>query len=268
MRYTLFQSPPRSSWWAVPLAIFRTDSLQARRDSIRVDSVARARQDSINRATPGYVVDSLLPPEEEARASEPPPRRQRDGLRRRRRESDALVRRFVRSLAASDTSALRRMVVTRGSSWTSTTRVSCTYAVRTTSPWLRLADDPERERRGLSQAAAACCRQPLIFVSERCEPEGAARGAVDRYTGCLVESSTAAATPCQAPLRLHRLVPGRVQVPQLRERHVKPDPPAKCLTLYGAASLIGSPVRPIGPRPDTLRPSGRADRSPIRVRAR
>ena len=43
------------------------DSLAARRDSIRADSVARARQDSINRATPGYVIDSLLPPEEEAR---------------------------------------------------------------------------------------------------------------------------------------------------------------------------------------------------------
>jgi hypothetical protein len=44
-----------------------TDSLTARHDSIRADSVARARQDSINRATPGYVIDSLLPPEEEAR---------------------------------------------------------------------------------------------------------------------------------------------------------------------------------------------------------
>ena len=36
-------------------------------DSIRTDSIARARQDSVNRAQPGYVVDSLLPIEEELR---------------------------------------------------------------------------------------------------------------------------------------------------------------------------------------------------------
>src|SRR6187549_3245002 len=88
------------------------DSLAVRRDSIRADSVAVARQDSINRATPGYVIDSLLPPEEEGR-------RFRlaftgdsatsfvggEGSR------DALVRRFVRALSAGDTNDLRKMVV-------------------------------------------------------------------------------------------------------------------------------------------------------------
>jgi hypothetical protein len=34
---------------------------------MREDSVARARQDSINRAQPGYIVDSVLPVEEELR---------------------------------------------------------------------------------------------------------------------------------------------------------------------------------------------------------
>ena len=33
----------------------------------RADSIARARQDSINRASPGYVIDSVLPVEEEIR---------------------------------------------------------------------------------------------------------------------------------------------------------------------------------------------------------
>ncbi|HET8784860.1 MAG TPA: hypothetical protein VFM38_04450, partial [Candidatus Limnocylindrales bacterium] len=39
----------------------------ARADSVATDSMARARQDSINRAQPGYVVDSILPIEEELR---------------------------------------------------------------------------------------------------------------------------------------------------------------------------------------------------------
>src|ERR1043165_2290911 len=36
-------------------------------DSARADSIARARQDSINRTLPGYVIDSLLPVDEELR---------------------------------------------------------------------------------------------------------------------------------------------------------------------------------------------------------
>src|SRR4051812_12390606 len=36
-------------------------------DSLRSDSIARSRQDSIDRAQPGYVVDSVLPVEEEMR---------------------------------------------------------------------------------------------------------------------------------------------------------------------------------------------------------
>src|SRR5262245_66450399 len=43
----------------------RADSI--RTDSIRRDSIARARQDSINRAQPGYVIDSTLPVQEELR---------------------------------------------------------------------------------------------------------------------------------------------------------------------------------------------------------
>ena len=43
------------------------DAATVRADSIRRDSVARARQDSINRTLPGYVVDSILPIEEEVR---------------------------------------------------------------------------------------------------------------------------------------------------------------------------------------------------------
>ncbi|NBW66442.1 hypothetical protein EBR44_11865, partial [bacterium] len=81
-------------------------------DSARTDSIARAQQDSINRARPDYVVDSIFTPEE--------------GLKRFRKTvpgdsatrlvggsatREALVRRFVTALAKSDTNDLRAMVV-------------------------------------------------------------------------------------------------------------------------------------------------------------
>src|SRR6476661_7758906 len=40
---------------------------QAARDSARADELRRARQDSINRTLPGYVVDSIFPVDEEIR---------------------------------------------------------------------------------------------------------------------------------------------------------------------------------------------------------
>src|SRR3954471_18553957 len=43
------------------------DSAAMRADSLQRDSIARARQDSVNRAQPGYVVDSILPTEEAVR---------------------------------------------------------------------------------------------------------------------------------------------------------------------------------------------------------
>ena len=36
-------------------------------DSARADSIALVRQDSINRAQPGYIVDSILPMDEQLR---------------------------------------------------------------------------------------------------------------------------------------------------------------------------------------------------------
>ena len=43
------------------------DAASARTDSLRADSIARARQDSINRTLPGYVIDSARPIPEEIR---------------------------------------------------------------------------------------------------------------------------------------------------------------------------------------------------------
>lgn len=81
-------------------------------DPARADSVARARQDSINRARPGYVVDSILPIDEELRrfrAGLPAVAAFEGGASSPTQLADAVVR----ALAAADTSALVRLAVTR-----------------------------------------------------------------------------------------------------------------------------------------------------------
>ena len=164
------------------------DSAAARRDVSRTDSIARSRSDSINRATPGYVIDSLLPPEEEARRFRAAFAGDSatafvggEGSR------DALVRRFVRSLAAADTNDLRRMVVTGrefvdiyypGSPYASEPyRQSVGFA------W-RMIQDPSGV--GLTRLLGRLAGRPLAFVWQRCEPKVLGEGEVDRYTGCLV----------------------------------------------------------------------------------
>lgn len=81
-------------------------------DSARADSLARARQDSVNRATPGYVIDSVLPVEEELRRF----RAAIGGapvteLQHASESRGALVKRFVRDLNAGDTADLARAVI-------------------------------------------------------------------------------------------------------------------------------------------------------------
>ncbi len=88
----------------------------AARDSVtreRADSLARAHQDSINRAQPGYIVDSILPIAEEMRrfrsaVGGDPVTALRGGSDSR----DGLVARFAHVLAANDSTALRRLAVT------------------------------------------------------------------------------------------------------------------------------------------------------------
>jgi hypothetical protein len=82
-------------------------------DSAQVDAIARARQDSINHAQPGYVIDSILPIQEQLRrfrADLPDTLRDFEGGESSR---DALVRSFARSLEVSDTAALLRLTISR-----------------------------------------------------------------------------------------------------------------------------------------------------------
>jgi hypothetical protein len=164
------------------------DTLKARADAIRSDAASRARQDSINRATPGYVVDSLLPPAEEAR-------RFRAALSGDSATAfvggapsrDALVRRFVRALAAADTNGLRTAVVTPREFvdlyYPASPYASGPYHQSVGFAWQTIQNSSDAGFRTLMRRLAG---HPMTFVSQRCEPAVQHEGSVDRYTGCLV----------------------------------------------------------------------------------
>jgi hypothetical protein len=73
----------------------------------------RARQDSIVRSRPGYIVDSILPVEEEIRRFQATIAERPSSLEGGAESRSALVERFVRALERNDTTALVRLVVNR-----------------------------------------------------------------------------------------------------------------------------------------------------------
>ncbi len=82
------------------------------RDSVVKDSTTRARQDSVNRTLPGYVVDSIFPVEEmqrrfRAKLGGAPVTAFAGGSPSR----DALVQRFIKAVVAADSLDLRAMQV-------------------------------------------------------------------------------------------------------------------------------------------------------------
>jgi hypothetical protein len=163
-------------------------SLATRSDSLRADSIARARQDSITRASPGYVIDSLLPPEEEARRFRAAyPGDSAIAFVGGEKSRDALVRRFVRSLAAADTNDLRQLVV-KGREFVDIYYPASPYAA---GPYhqpvgfaWRMIQDPSVG--GFTKLVRRLAGQRMTLVTHKCEPKVLHEGKVDRYTGCLV----------------------------------------------------------------------------------
>ena len=74
----------------------------------------RARQDSIVRARPGYIIDSILPVEEEIRRFQATIPARPTAFTNAAPTRSELVKQFVRALEHNDTTALRRLVVDRG----------------------------------------------------------------------------------------------------------------------------------------------------------
>ena len=160
----------------------------AARDSARADSVQRARQDSINRTLPGYVVDSIFPVDEE--------------LRRFRKalggdsavvfsggspSREALVRRFVTALASSDTNEFRTMVV-HGREFAD---LYYPVSVYSRAPYHQppqlawsLIQNPSAD--GLKKLLRTMGGKPITYVGDTCDPKVFHEGRITRYAGCIV----------------------------------------------------------------------------------
>ena len=111
---------------------------EARSDPALADSMARARQDSINRAQPGYIVDSILPIEEHLRRFRADIPVAPVALSGGAPTRDSLVMRFVAALEARDTTALATMLLNRA---------EFAYLVYPESHWTR---PPYRQAPGLA----------------------------------------------------------------------------------------------------------------------
>lgn len=188
MRLTLIAFAGLLLAGCTPQDLPANDSVTMQPDSLSGDSIARARQDSINRTTPGYVIDSLLPPEEEARRFRAEyPGDSATTLAGGAASRDALVRRFVRALAAGDTNDLRMMAVT-GREFVDVYYPGSPYA---SGPYhqpvgfaWRMIQNPSAV--GFRKLVRRIAGQPVQLVWQRCEPQLLREGQVRRYTGCLV----------------------------------------------------------------------------------
>ena len=188
MRLTLTLSAALVVAGCAPHDLAGEDSLALRRDSVRADSIVLARQDSVIRASPGYVIDSLLTPEEEARRFRAAlPGDSATAFEGGEASRDALVRRFVRSLATADTNDLRTMVVNGREFvdiyYPASPYASGPYHQSVGFAW-RLIQDPSGA--GFRRLIGRLAGHPMTFVWQRCEPTVLREGDVDRHTGCLV----------------------------------------------------------------------------------
>lgn len=157
-------------------------------DSATADSIARARQDSINRAQPGYVVDSILPVEEELRRF----RTALGGdsataLSHGAASRESLVRQFVRALAANDTTRLLAMAVTgREFADLYYPESPYTHAPYRQSPALAWSLIQNPSTSGLTRLVRRVGGRPIAYLDHRCEPKVLHEGRTTRFTGCIV----------------------------------------------------------------------------------
>lgn len=176
-----------------------TRSTTSAADSIRGDSIARARQDSINRAQPGYVIDSILPVDEELRRF----RLAIGGspvatLQHASESRDALVRRIVDDVARGDSADLRATLVTPREFadliYPSSPYTREPYRQAPGLVWSRI-DNPSQS--GFVRLLRRRARGGLSLRGYSCDPKPDRQGENRLWTGCtlsLESSATGAAT--------------------------------------------------------------------------
>lgn len=157
-------------------------------DSVRADSIKRARQDSINRATPGYVIDSILPVEEEIRrlsnAIGGQPVTTLSGGSPSR---EALVRHFMKALAAGDSADLRAMGLTaREFADLVYPESPYTHAPYRQAPALVWNQIQNPSASGFTRLVRRLGNQPLQYLDHRCDTKPDRQGRNLLWTNCTI----------------------------------------------------------------------------------
>ena len=164
-----------------------TTSIGAR-DSVMKDSLARVRQDSINRTLPGYVVDSILPVEEQLRrframVGGAPVTTFRNGSMSR----DALVQRFMRAVVAADSNQLRAMAVDAREFadliYPESPSTKPPYQQDPALVW-RTIQNPSAS--GLKRLVRRAGGVPVRLASYKCEAAAAKQGRNILWSGCFL----------------------------------------------------------------------------------
>lgn len=168
-------------------------------DSLRADSTARARQDSINRTLPGYVVDSILPVEEElrrfrlavaSRESAGAANEIQDSataLAGGARSREGLVRRFMTALSANDSSALGEMLLSaREFADLVYPESPYTHPPYRQSPALVWNQIRNPSASGLTRLLRRIGGTPIQYVSHSCDRSPDRQGANVLWAGCTV----------------------------------------------------------------------------------
>jgi len=165
-----------------------SDSATQHADSVRTDSIARARQDSINRTLPGYVIDSALSPDEDLRrfraALGGAPATAFSGGSPSR---EALVRRFMKAIIEKDSADLRTMVVhAREFADLYYPDSPNAHPPLYESPALAWSMIQNPSISGLTRLLKYWGGHPIRYAGHLCEPKVLHEGKTNRYTGCLV----------------------------------------------------------------------------------
>lgn len=153
----------------------------------RADSISLARQDSVNRAQPGYIVDSILPPAEALRRFvadiTTPPNELAHGADSR----DALVRKWVHAIEANDSLTLIRTALNRPEFaflvYPASPSAQPPYNEPPTIVWGELSNASVKGfRRSLKRYGG----KPLGYLSYRCNSNPTFQAENKLWTDCLV----------------------------------------------------------------------------------
>jgi len=156
------------------------------------DSAVRAVQDSVNRAQPGYIVDSIFPAEEEIRRfNEGIPRP--EGLTGGTSSREDLVRQFVAALRTSDTAALRALHVTRAEFghlvFPESPHVQPPYKTKPLVIWMQLMSDSQR---GMARLLERVAGDSVRISGLQCQQVADREGANRYWRGCTLNVVDAA----------------------------------------------------------------------------